>query len=73
MQKTNQAIAVVKREVQLAEWQQQIQTRQEQGLTVDEWCIGLGTVRVHTIIDLRRFVNICVKEWVLWKTPRKTA
>lgn len=25
------------------------------------------------IIDLRRFVNICVKEWVLWKTPRKTA
>ena len=42
MQETNQAIAAVKREVQLTEWQQQIQARQEQGLTVDEWCIRLG-------------------------------
>ena len=41
MKETSQAVAVVKREVQLAEWQRQIQERQEQGLTVDEWCENL--------------------------------
>lgn len=42
MKETSQAITVVKREVQLAEWQRQIQERQEQGLTVDEWCGNMG-------------------------------
>lgn len=42
MNEANQAIVAVKREVQLAEWQRQIQARQEQGVTVDEWCISLG-------------------------------
>lgn len=42
MKETSQAIAAVKREVQLSEWQRQIQERQEQGRTVDEWCISLG-------------------------------
>ena len=42
MNETTQAIAEVKREVQLAEWQRQIQERQEQGMTVDEWCANLG-------------------------------
>ena len=41
MKETSQAVAVVKREVQLAEWHRQIQERQEQGLTVDEWCENL--------------------------------
>ena len=41
MHETNQANTAVKREVQLAEWQQQIQARQDQGLTVAEWCIRL--------------------------------
>ena len=39
---TTQAIVEVKREVQLAEWQQQIQERQERGMTVDEWCASVG-------------------------------
>ena len=42
MNESSQAIVAVKREVQLAEWQRQIQARQEQGVTVDEWCISLG-------------------------------
>ena len=42
MNETTQAIVEVKREVQLAEWQRQIQERQEQGMTVDEWCASVG-------------------------------
>ena len=42
MNDTSQAIVAVKREVQLEEWQRQIQARQEQGVTVDEWCISTG-------------------------------
>lgn len=42
MNETSQAIVAVKREVQLAEWQRQIQARQEQGVTVDEWCMSMG-------------------------------
>lgn len=37
MNESSQAIVTVKREVQLSEWQQQIQERQEQGLLIDEW------------------------------------
>ncbi len=36
MNKASQAIATVKREVQLVEWQRQMQERQDQGITVDE-------------------------------------
>ena len=42
MNETTQAIVEVKREVQLAEWQRQIQERQERGMTVDEWCASVG-------------------------------
>jgi len=42
MNKASQAIATVKREVQLVEWQRQMQERQDQGITVDEWCARLG-------------------------------
>lgn len=42
MKETSQAIAEGKREVQLAEWQRQIQERQEQGITIEEWCVNLG-------------------------------
>ena len=42
MNKASQAIATVKREVQLVEWQRQMQERQEQGITVDAWCARLG-------------------------------
>lgn len=42
MKETSQAIAEVKQEVQIVEWQHQIQERQESGMTVDEWCGNLG-------------------------------
>lgn len=42
MNASSQAIVAVKREVQLSEWQRQVQERQEQGIPVDEWCASLG-------------------------------
>lgn len=42
MNETTQAIVEVKREVQLAEWQRQVQERQERGMTVNEWCASVG-------------------------------
>lgn len=42
MNESSQAIVAVKREVQLSEWQRQVQERQEQGIPVDEWCASLG-------------------------------
>lgn len=54
MKETSQAIVAVKREVQLAEWQRQIQARQEQGLTVDEWCISMGISKGAYYHRLRR-------------------
>ena len=47
MNETSQAIVVVKREVRLAVWRRQMQERQEQGVTVDEWCINLGITNEH--------------------------
>ena len=35
MNESSQAIVAVKREVQLSEWQRQVQERQEQGIPVD--------------------------------------
>ena len=42
MDKARQTIAEAKREIQVTEWQQQIQARREQGKTVDEWCASKG-------------------------------
>ena len=74
MQETNQAIAGVKREVQLAEWQQQIQTRQEQGLTVDEWCIRLGISKGAYYHRLKKVVNsreyLCQRMGVMENTEK---
>ena len=54
MNGSSQAIVAVKREVQLAEWQRQIQERQEQGLTVDEWCISKGISKGTYYYRLRK-------------------
>ena len=59
MKETNQAIAAVKREVQFSEWQRQIQERQEQGRTVDEWCISLGISKgtyYHRLRKVRKYM-----------------
>ena len=63
MNESSQAIVAVRREVQLSEWQRQVQERQEQGIPVDEWCASLGSVKVHIIIVCERFGNICVNRW----------
>ena len=49
-----QTIAEIKEQVQLAEWQRQIQARQEQGLTVDEWCSSLGISQTTYYYRLRK-------------------
>lgn len=59
MNETSQAIAAVKRELQLSEWQRQIQERQEQGRTVDEWCISLGISKgtyYHRLRKVREYM-----------------
>ena len=59
MNETSQAIVAVKREVQLAEWQRQIQARQEQGLTVDEWCMSTGISKgayYHRLRKVREYM-----------------
>ena len=59
MNETSQTIVAVKREVQLAEWQRQIQARQEQGATVDEWCISLGISKgayYHRLRKVREYM-----------------
>lgn len=59
MKEASQAIAEVKREVQLAEWQRQIQERQEQGITVEEWCVNLGISKgayYHRLRKVREYM-----------------
>ena len=59
MNETSQAIVAVKREVQLVEWQRQIQARQEQGLTVDEWCLSTGISKgayYHRLRKVREYM-----------------
>lgn len=59
MNETSQTIVEVKREVQLTEWQRQIQERQEQGLTVDEWCENLGISKgayYHRLRKVREYM-----------------
>jgi len=79
MKETSQAIAVVKREVQLTEWQRQIQERQEQGMTVDEWCENLGISKgayYHRLKKVREYM--CERMGVMddgtvSETPHATA
>ncbi len=59
MKETSQAIAAVKRKVQLSEWQCQIQARQEQGITVDEWCMRMGISKgayYHRLRKVREYL-----------------
>lgn len=59
MKETSQAIAAVKRGVQLSEWQRQIQERQEQGRTVDEWCMSMGISKgtyYHRLRKVREYM-----------------
>ena len=59
MKETSQEIVAVKREVQLSEWQRQIQEGQEQGRTVDEWCIILGISKgtyYHRLRKVREYM-----------------
>ncbi len=59
MNETSQAIAAVKRDVQLSEWQQQIQARQDQRVTVDEWCVSLGISKstyYHRLRKVREYM-----------------
>lgn len=59
MKETSQAIVAVKREVQLSEWQRQIQARQEQGVTVDEWCMSMGISKgayYHRLRKVREYM-----------------
>lgn len=59
MKETSQAIAAVKRKVQLSEWQRQIQARQEQGITVDEWCMRMGISKgayYHRLRKVREYL-----------------
>ena len=59
MNESSQAIAAVKREVKLCEWQRQMQERQEQGLTIDEWCMSMGISKstyYHRLRKVREYM-----------------
>ena len=75
MNESSQAIVAVKREVQLSEWQRQIQERQEQGLTVDEWCMSMGISKgtyYHRLRKVREYM--CQQMGVMEGShPRETA
>ena len=75
MKESSQAIVAVKREVQLSEWQRQIQQRQEQGITVDEWCMSMGISKgayYHRLRKVREYM--CERMGVMeGSDPRETA
>lgn len=79
MKETSQAIAEVKHEVQLVEWQRQIQERQESGLTVGEWCENLGISKGTYYHRLRRVREyLCqsmdtIDDSTVCEVPRATA
>lgn len=59
MNESNQAIVAVRREVQLSEWQRQVQERQEQGIPVDAWCASLGISKgayYHRLRKVREYM-----------------
>ena len=59
MNESSQAIVAVKRDVQLSEWQRQVQERQEQGIPVDEWCASLGISKgayYHRLRKVREYM-----------------
>lgn len=59
MNESSQAIVAVKREVQLSEWQRQVQERQEQGIPMDEWCASLGISKgayYHRLRKVREYM-----------------
>ena len=59
MNESSQAIVAVRREVQLSEWQRQVQERQEQGIPVDEWCASLGISKgayYHRLRKVREYM-----------------
>ena len=59
MNESSQAIVAVRREVQLSEWQRQVQERQEQGILVDEWCASLGISKgayYHRLRKVREYM-----------------
>ena len=67
MNESSQAIVAVRREVQLSEWQRQVQERQEQGIPADEWCASLGISKGTYYLVCEGFRHICVNRWGLWK------
>ena len=75
MNESSQAIVAVKREVQLSEWQRQVQERQEQGIPVDEWCASLGISKgtyYHRLRKVREYM--CQQMGVMeGSDPRETA
>ena len=78
MNESSQAIVAVKREVQLAEWQRQIQARQEQGVTVDEWCISPGISKGAYYHRLRVREYMCrqmgvMEDWELGETSQSSS
>ena len=71
MNEASQAIVAVKREVQLAEWQRQVQARQEQGISVEEWCVNLGISKgayYHRLRKVREYM--CKKMGVVEDNTR---
>lgn len=75
MNESSQAIVAVRREVQLSEWQRQVQERQEQGIPVDEWCASLGISKgayYHRLRKVREYM--CQQMGVMeGSDPRETA
>ena len=74
MNEASQAIVAVKREVQLSEWQRQIQERQKQGLTVDEWCMSMGISKGAYYHRLRKVREYMCQQMGVMKgsNPRET-
>lgn len=59
MNESSQAIVAVRRDVQLSEWQRQVQERQEQGIPVDELCASLGISKgayYHRLRKVREYM-----------------
>ena len=79
MNESSQAIVAVKRDVQLSEWQRQVQERQEQGIPVDAWCASLGISKgayYHRLRKVREYMcqqmvnkKITINQWLTKTFP----